>query len=260
MRTPPGSALSHQSVEDREQLPHARNQRHLLGLAGLNESLVELLDGGIEARSDQGSHVERFSNPRQLRYAPHRATASQSAGVAVQRSDPNKSREFPRRKRAELGQLGKERPAKHGTYPGDTPQESLVLFEGGIVLDGLIEVTIRAGKLLLKPPYVGFDAPADSFGGARPEAVFLGGHHLEDLPPPGEDLLKLPGLCIGDGSRGRTDSLREVSEDESVQFVGLGQTTGSLGEVPCLARVDHEEGDPSGARASGQSRPNGALE
>src|SRR5215207_5355784 len=184
MRTPPGSALSHQSVEDDQQLPHTRNQRHLLGLSGLNESLVEFLDGGIEARSDQGSHVERFSNPRPA--APHRATASQSARVAIERSDANESRELPRRKRAELGQFGKERPAKHGTHPGDAPQESFVLFEGGTVLDGLIEVTIRAGKLLLKPSYVGFDAPADSFGGARPEAIFLGGHHLDDLPSPGE--------------------------------------------------------------------------
>jgi hypothetical protein len=63
MRTPPGSALSHHRIEDHQQLPHAPNQRNLLGLAGLNESLVELLDGGIEARSDQGSHLEHFSNP-----------------------------------------------------------------------------------------------------------------------------------------------------------------------------------------------------
>src|SRR5215216_4722972 len=254
MRTPPGSALSHQSVEDDQQLPHTRNQRHLLGLSGLNESLVEFLDGGIEARSDQGSHVERFSNPR-----PHtvrRPLKVPESRLRGARSDANESRELPRRKRAELGQFGKERPAKHGTHPGDAPQESFVLFEGGTVLDGLIEVTIRAGKLLLKPSYVGFDAPADSFGGARPEAIFLGGHHLDDLPSSGEDLLKLPGFCIGDGSRGGTDSLREVSEDESVKSVGLGQLPGSFGEVPRLARVDHEEGHSRG----GQSRGNGALQ
>src|SRR5215216_1471403 len=91
MRTPPGSALSHQSVEDDQQLPHTRNQRHLLGLSGLNESLVEFLDGGVEARSDQGSHVERFSNPRPA--APHRATASQSARVAIERSEERRQRE-----------------------------------------------------------------------------------------------------------------------------------------------------------------------
>src|SRR5215203_6525413 len=70
MRTPPGSALSHQSVEDDQQLPHTRNQRHhLLGLSGLNESLVEFLDGGLAARSDQGSHVERAS--LRLALPPH---------------------------------------------------------------------------------------------------------------------------------------------------------------------------------------------
>ena len=254
MRTPPRSALSHQSVEDREQLPHARHQSNLLGLAGRHEPFVELLDRGVEPRGDQGPHLERLSNPRPA--APHRATASQSAGVAVERSDADEGRELPRGKGAELGQLGKERPAKHGTHPGDAPQESLVLFEGGTVLDETIEVTIRAGKLLLEPPYVGLDAPADGFGGARPEAVFLGGHHPDDLPSSGEDLLELPGFRIGDGSGGGTDGLREVSEDESVQSVGLGQMTGSFGEVPRLARVDHEEGHSGG----GQSRGEGALE
>lgn len=37
MRTPPGSALSHHGVEDHQELPHARHQRNLLGLAGPNK-------------------------------------------------------------------------------------------------------------------------------------------------------------------------------------------------------------------------------
>lgn len=250
MRTPPGSTLSHHRIEDHQQLSHAGHQSHLLGLAGRHESLVELLDGGVEARSDQGSHVERFPNPRPA--APDRASAPQSARVAVERSDSYEGRELSGRKRAKLWKLRQKRPAKHRTYPGNTLEEDLVLFEGGTVFDGLIEVTIRARKFLFEPPYVGFDAPAHGFRGARCEAVLLGGHHPNDLPSSGEDLLELPGLCIGDGSRGGTDGLGEASEDESVQSIGLSQSTGSLGKVACLARVDHEEGDPGGSQSRGQ--------
>ena len=49
MRTPPNGVIPHQGVEDREQLSHARHQRHLLRLAGGEQPLVELLDGGVVA-------------------------------------------------------------------------------------------------------------------------------------------------------------------------------------------------------------------
>src|SRR5215210_7605938 len=251
MRTPPGSTVSHHGVEDDQQLPHARHQRHrLLGLAAGHESTVKLLDGGIEARSDQGSHVECFSNPRPA--APYGASASQSARVAVERSDPYESRELSRRKRAKFRQFRQKRPAKHGAHSGNTPQESLVRLEGGALFDGLVEVAVRARKLLLEPPYVGLDASADGFGAARSETVFLGGCHLDDLPPPGEDLLELPGFLVGDGPRGGADGLSEAGEDESVQGVGLGQSTGGFGEVPRLAGVEHEEGDLRGGQGRGE--------
>src|SRR3954453_3228014 len=142
MRTPPGSTVSHHGVEDHQQLPHARHQRHLLlGLACLNESFVELLDGGIEVRGDQGSHVECFSNSCPA--APYGASASQSARVAVKRSDPyDEGRELSGRKGAELGQLRQERPAKHGAHSGNAPEKSFVRLEGGAALDGLVEVAI----------------------------------------------------------------------------------------------------------------------
>src|SRR5215211_1360053 len=202
MRTPPGSALSHHRVEDHQELPHTRNQSHLLGLAGRHQPFVELPDGGIEARSDQGSHVECLPNPRPA--APYGAPASQGAGVPVERSDPNEGRELPGRKRAELGQLRKERPAKHRTYSGNTPQESLVRLEGRAVFDDLIEIPVGASELFFEPPYVGLDASADGLGGARPEAVFLSGQHADDLPSSGENLPKVPGLARVDHEEGHS--------------------------------------------------------
>src|SRR5215218_11184680 len=100
MRTPPGSALSHQSVEDDQQLPHTRNRHHLLGLSGLNESLVEFLDGGIEARSDQGSHVESASltlalpphtvrRPLKVRESPLRGATPTRAESSLGEREPS---------------------------------------------------------------------------------------------------------------------------------------------------------------------------
>ena len=63
MRTPPNSSIPHHSVEDREQLPHARHQRHLLGLACREQPLVELLDDGVVAGGDEGAHVQGWSSP-----------------------------------------------------------------------------------------------------------------------------------------------------------------------------------------------------
>jgi hypothetical protein len=91
---------------------------------------------------------------------------------------------------------------------------------------------------------------------ARCETVFLGAHHANELPSSGEDLLKLSDLGVGDGSRGGADGLREVSEHESVQSIGFGQATSSLGEVSRLARIDHKVGHSRG----GQGRGNGTLE
>lgn len=254
MRTPPGSALSHHGVEDRKQLPHARHQSHLLGLTRLKEPLVELLDLGVVAAGDQRSHVERLPNPRPA--TPHRASTPQGARVAVEGSHTHQSRELSRRKRAEFGQLRQERPAQDRTHSRNAPEKSLVPFEGRALFDGLIEVTIRARKLLLEPPYVGLDASADGFGGCGSETVFLGRHHPNDLSPTGEDLLKLPGFWVGDRSGRGADGLGEAGEDEGVYPVGLGELTRGPGEVSGLAGIDHEEGNPGG----GQGRNDRTLE
>src|SRR5829696_784177 len=255
MRRPPGSTISHHRVEDDQQLPHARYQSHLLGLAGGQKALVELPYGGIEARSDQGSHVERLSDPRPG--APHRTSASQSARVAVEGSDTYEGRELLGRKGAEFGQLRKERPAKHRTYSGNAPEESLVrLDEGGALFDGLIEVPVGASELFFEPPYVRFDASAHGLEAARPEAVFLSAQHAHELPSSCEDLPKLPGFLVWDGSGRGTDGLCEAGKNESIQSVGFGQLAGGFGEVPRLAGVDYEEGYSRG----GQGRDDGTLE
>lgn len=62
MRAPPESTLSHHDVEDSEQA-HARHQSHLLELSSSHEPLVKRLDSMIGVSDDQGSRVERYSDP-----------------------------------------------------------------------------------------------------------------------------------------------------------------------------------------------------
>src|SRR5215210_9069401 len=81
MREPTGSTLSDHGVEDGEQLPHARHQSDLLGLARCYEPSVELLYGGVVSGGNQSRHVECLPDPRSS--APHAAAPPQSAGVAV---------------------------------------------------------------------------------------------------------------------------------------------------------------------------------
>jgi hypothetical protein len=70
MRAPPSSTIPHRSIEDREQLPRARNQSHLLGLASRQESLIELLDGGVVAGGDQRPLKARLSRELSLPIPP----------------------------------------------------------------------------------------------------------------------------------------------------------------------------------------------
>ena len=54
----PMSFVSEHSVEYSEELAHAGGEGHFFGLASCAETLVEILDDGIESCSDQGSHVQ----------------------------------------------------------------------------------------------------------------------------------------------------------------------------------------------------------
>jgi hypothetical protein len=100
------------------------------------------------------------------------------------------------------------------------------------------------------------DAPGYGLGGRGTEAVLLRGHHLDELPPPGEDAAELLGLGVGKCPGGGPHGLGEAGQGFRVQPVGLGKLAGGTGEVPSLPGVEHADGDPGG----GQGRGYRALE
>ena len=255
MRAPPGGTISHHSVEDREQLPHARYQRNLLGLASGQEALVERSDDGVVAAGYQRPHVERLPDPRPA--TPHAPATSQSARIPVERSNAHQSREFSGRKRAKLGKLSQQRSAQDRSDSRNAPKQGFVLLEGGTALNGLIEVPIGTRELLLQPADVCFDALSNGLGASSAEAVFLGRHHLDELSSASEDGLKLPRFGIRKRPGSRTYGLGEAGKDLGVEPIGFGEPTRGTGEVSGLSGIEHGYGDPSGA--SSESRGDRTL-
>ena len=158
MRTPPSSAVPHQRVEDREQLPHARHQRNLLGLARVEEPLVELLDDGVVAGGDQRPHVQ--DGPHRSPSSPRLPLAATLAGVAVEGATPTRAHKRLCEMVSELGQLGQEGAREDSPDSRDAPEESLVRLEGGVLLDGAVKVGVDALDLLPEP----FDVRPDALG------------------------------------------------------------------------------------------------
>ncbi len=257
MRTPPISTIPHQSVEDRKQLPHARHQRNLLGLARAQEPLVELLDGGIVAGGDQSAHVQDC--PHRSPSSPRLALAAPLAGVAVEGGDSHQGAQALVRDGSKLWQFGQEGSREDSPDAWDTPpEESLVLLESGVLLDGALKVPIDALDLLVEP----LDVRPDTFGErlrSHLQTVVLGDEHLDVLTPPGEDALQSDSFLLGDDAASWLDRPGErpgeSGEDEGVYLVGLGEPADGFGEVSGLAGVNDGHGD----RAGGEHRGGEAL-
>src|SRR3712207_538704 len=131
---------------------------------------------------------------------------------------PPRSTLFPyttlfRSELAQFGQLGQERSRQDRPHSGYTPEERLVLLEGGARLEGIVEVFVGATDLFFEPLHVRPDASLERLRGHK-QAVVLGGTHLDELPSSGEDVLQILGFFVGNDARGRLHGAGEAGEDE----------------------------------------------
>ena len=195
MRAPPTSTIAHQSVEDRKQLPHAGYQSDLLWLAGGQQSLVELLDDGVVPGGDQSTHVE--GRPHRSPATPHLPFAAPLTGVAVEGSHSHQGAQALMGELAQLGQLSQESAGEDRTDTRDALEQCLVLLEGGVLLDGLVEVGVGAGELLFEPLDACLD-PLVECSEARDhlETVILSDEHAKDLASSGQKSLQMLDLLI----------------------------------------------------------------
>lgn len=100
------------------------------------------------------------------------------------------------------------------------------------------------------------NSPGDTLRSGRSETVFLSGHHLNKLPPAGEDSRELLRFGVRERPRLGPHGLGEFGEDLGIESISFGKLVSRSSEVPAPSGVDHGHRDPCG----GQSRGKRALE
>ena len=107
--------------------------------------------------------------------------------------------------------------------------------------DGGVDLGLEIGQFALERLEQPVDALEGAPAGQAAPAVALGGHHLDDLAPAGDQLCERAGLFVGHRPGRRRDRFGEMGDRRGVQGVGLGELAGRPGEVADLARVDHRQ-------------------
>lgn len=142
MRTPPHSTISHQSIEYREQLPHARYQSHLLGLSSRQQALVEYLDMGIiVAGSDQSTHVKGVSDRGST--APYLLLAAPLSGDLIEGRETDQDAQALAGELSQFGQLGEQSASEDRTDSEDALEQRLVLLNRGA---GIVRAPPKSGR------------------------------------------------------------------------------------------------------------------
>src|SRR5215213_8421222 len=250
MKRPPRGTVLEQRIQDGEQLALAGDEGHLLGLAGCQQPLIELTNGRIETGSHQSTHVQSRPHPRSS--APHRPTAAQSAGVAVQGSHADQGGQALSVECAQLGQLGQQRPRQYRTHPRHAPEQGFVLTPCSAPLDRLVQIAFDALKFPLQPPHVCLDALLHGFARRGAEAVSFGGEHAHDLAPAGQYLAESANLLVWEGFRLGAYRLAKAGEYLGVESIGFSELSRRTGEVVAyLARINHHDWQLRGREGGG---------
>ena len=247
----PGGVGPQHGVEDREQLPHARDERDLLRFAGRHQAPIEGANDRVVVRGDERAHVERRTHrgppPPDDPFAAERPT------VAGQRRDAHEGGDAFAIQLAELRELPQERAAHDGADARHRAQEVVLRAPDGAPLDRVVEVLIDRVELAFEPADVVADAPPD--GAHRVlEPIALGAQHAHQLPAPPEQGIERGRDRIGQRPWGRADAFRKQREDVGVDAVRLRELAGGPGEVSDLPGVDHHDRQ-LGRRDGGDSRP-----
>src|SRR5207245_1532668 len=155
----PGGVSARHGIEDRQEFPHARDQRHLRGLSGSPEALVEDANEGIAARGGNGGHVQHSAHGGAS--APDGTATAQRAAVAGQRCDAHQCRDLLAIQQAELGQLREQGPTRNRPAPRNTLEQIVLGAPQWTLANGLIEIAIDVAQLALEPTNVRSTPAAD---------------------------------------------------------------------------------------------------
>ena len=155
----------------------------------------------------------------------------------------------------EFGQLAQQGERGDPPDPRDAAEEIVLRPVEGTRGDGGGEVAVDVGQAFFQPADVRGDVPLDGPAGEA-EAILLGGEHLEQLPPAGEQGVEELGGLVRQGPHRGPDALTKQREGERVDGVGLGEASHGLREVADLAWID----DHDRQAELGESGDRGRLE
>ena len=130
-----------------------------------------------------------------------------------------------------------------GPTPGTEASRSSLSRQAGEPRTASSISAVEAGEFLLERLDQTGDALLDARGGPL-LALALGADHLDDLPPPGNQIGQQPRGFVGQGPRLGPGRLGEVGDDGGIDRIGLGTLADRLGEGADLGRIDDDDRQP----------------
>src|SRR3990170_3254535 len=200
----PRCTMFKHGVQNCEQLPHASGKGYLFVLTCSTQTLVEVPDDSIVSCSHQSPHVEGC--PYWSPSSPDCALPPQCATVSVKRSNPCQGSYLSAVQCAQFRQLHQKGQTQHWSHSGHATQQFLLLSPQRAITQGVSQLSIQLGQVLLKPTEVLLDFLPHR-GVAGHQAVLLSSEHSHDLPPPSKQGSQGPRLLVRQRARAGTYSL-----------------------------------------------------
>src|ERR1700733_3622714 len=193
-REGPWFSVSHDGVEDDEELSDAGDEGLLAGFPRGAKLLIVGGDDGIGAAGGQSGHVEGGSAGRPA--AGDGSAAAPDAAVAIDRRHADECRDFAPVEAPEFRQLGDEGAQGGLAHARHAGQKVGVGLPGGALSDRPVDVAIEVGKFGLEK----IDMPIDGLEHPRlareTTTIFLRHDHLDDLPSAGHEFTQRLGFVV----------------------------------------------------------------
>ena len=148
------------------------------------------------------------------------ALAAPLAGLASPGSQAGESCDLAAIERTELRQLSDQRAGDDGPDAGNGGEQILLFRPDRRATHLIVDRTVEFGQFLFHGLAQPCDAFAQAFVGQAALALAFCRHHLDDLPPAGNEVGQKPCLVIWQGTRLRLGSFGKVSNQAACHRAG----------------------------------------
>jgi len=127
--------------------------------------------------------------------APDAPFAAPGAAIPVKGRHPHQGGDLPAAKVPQFRQPGHYAQGGLRTHPGDTAQELVLIQPDGITPKEVVDIPVQLPKLLFQGLQGRLDTLLNPGEVAYVEPILFHLDHLQELPPPGHEMLEL--LLLG---------------------------------------------------------------